>query len=1062
MRVVFVSTLLVSAPAASARMRVGIIDVKDPYTAQSGLGRLVKSSGHRAVDLTRALGRGRLPLEGLDALVLGSYCSSDARLRRGLSAQRDALASWIAAGHTVIVLAQEDGDTRGWQFLPQGIVLEWGNRDSDGLVPVDAGHRLLRRPNALPAERLLGWELRPVGGDKSVLLRGVHDAFRAVEGAAVIATADAEGRHPALVVGAHGAGRVIGLAVPVDKFFAAPREAEHAAAARSLLQNLLAFAETVVRSPDEAGTVPSGPPVRLRPVERRVRVFVDRDGDGAVDEGEPPLAGVLVGHGLARQRTNDAGEVSLRVDPADPQWVHVQLPSGWRARNGVFFAADDRPEPLDFPAGEDPESARAAFSVAQATDWHVGRRGIGSEAVDRMVAGFRDLLPSVPFVLATGDLTQRGTREEVAAWVEHVSRSAVPVLPVMGNHDASRGPERGRFYRELVGPVFYGYEYGGVHFTIAYVSTRGTPEMAWIRADLEESGLPSVLVLHHLPRTSFLDALAGLPVIAVVHGHWHGNRAFSRAGVPVVSTSSVLMAGWDHAPASFRLLGFAAGRLASSELRYTGARRLARIAVPTEGETTSVRTVVVQAHDASRPPVEGRLRVLESDGTARLERPLRSRSALAWTADLGALAPGDYILEATLVDGAGDAWPVERRRVRYAPVEPSDASARTGVWPTYRHDTSRSGTTRAALRPPLALSWVASLGGAVHHASPVVDTERVYVAVEDRAAIGPPRASGIVALDRRSGAVLWRHHTVSSVRQSPTVARGRLYYQEENGDVAALNAQTGELLWAIDLDEIAPPRYGAHWASCAPLVHRTLLVACYHRHPVVLDTREGRLLATLRAQGREDAFTLGSAALRRGTLVHGGLFSGVSGYRLASDGEAHHVWRKRGGGLYATPVVTSRGVWVQDTVSLTRRDAESGAEGLRMEARSGRSPAPPLLLDGDAAAVGVDRRGALVRWDTGTGERRWSVRTAAAPLAQSVNATPGSPSVSSAPALASGIIWFGADDGKLRGVRAGSGRVVWERDLGLPVTGGPAIAGHDLFVADLGGTLYAFEATGRR
>ena len=1043
----FALVALVGWPAgAEARLRVGVVEISDPYTEVKGLATLVRRAGHRPVNVTGKVRRGTLPWKKLDALVIGSFACADERIRDGLARQEAALGAWIAAGHTLVVLAQEGRDIGEATWLPDGLTLAWGDVDSAGLVPLAPGHPWLSEPHAFPPAELLGWSFAPKGGDRSVLLTGVHDAFRTVVGFEVVATADTGHRHPALVVGAHGGGRVVGLAVPVDKLAHTPRDKAHARAAGRLLANVLTQATR--REP----VVPTAP-VRHVPQTRTVTVFEDRDGDGRRGAGEPPLPGVLVGHGLARYRTNEAGEAAVPIDPAAPHWLHVQAPSRWRVQDGRFYRRDTE-TPLAFalvPRDEVPD----AFTVAHVTDWHVGLRRIAPAAVERLVQGLAHASPAVDLVLATGDLTQKGTPEEIAAYVALTKDAPLPVLDAMGNHDASRGPERGRFYREQIGPVFYGYEHGGVHFTVAYVSDTRSPEMDWIRADLTESGLPTVLVLHHLPRTGFLRAVAGPSLIAIVHGHWHGNRMFRFGSVPVVSTSSAFMGGWDHSPASFRLLHFAGGRLTGGALRYTAPDRSQSIVVPGAETAESSRRIIVHALDAFRPPERGTAALRDGAGGLVRRTRLTPAGEGTWSAELSDLPAGDYELTVQMADGTGE-WPEMRRPVRFAPARPG--APPSGRWPTYRADLRRSGAVRAPLRPPLHLRWVAALQGAVHHASPVVDEARVYVALEDRDGLrdGSP-ASGVCALDRRTGESLWGYRTRSSVRHSPTLHGDTILFQEEDGTVTALDVATGHRRWSFSLEEASPPRYGSHWASCAPLVHRGMLVACYHRYPVVLDAEDGRLLATLKPQGREDAFTLSAAVFHRGSLFHGGLFSGLSGYRLRSGGRVDRSWHLRGLGLYATPTVGSSGLWVQDVAAVQRRDAGSGAELGVLSLKGGRSPAPPLVVGGDIVAV--DRRGALVRWNPVADKRRWSLRTGAALLVQSVNAPPGVPSVSSAPVLVGGqTVWFGADDGKLRAVEVTRGKVLWERDLGLPVTGGPVVAGRDLYVVDLAGVLYAFQS----
>lgn len=1065
-RALLVVLLLLSAPAAAKRLRVGVVETEDPYTKRIGLAKLVRKARHAPQDVTKALARGAVPWDRLDVLVVASFATADGDVRTGLTGARAELEDWLAKGRTLVVLAQEGRDAAGLgTWLPAGLEAAWGDRDGPGLRGVAPGSPFLAGLDPDAVGWIGDWQLAPAGGDKTAHVRGVHDAFRRLVGFRVVAALTDEGEHPALVVGRHGGGRVVLVCVPADKIALAPREPAHGAGAQRLLANLLDFAAAVRegRAPAE----PPGPPAAYEtaPVPRRVVVFDDRNGDGVRGPEEGPLPGLPVGHGLDRHRTDVDGSVVVRADPSAPRWIHVQSPADRRPVGAPFRRDDDATNGAGgdvlFPLAPTGRAAAAPVLVAQVTDVHVGLPDITNERVDALFAGLGRAAPAVDLILATGDLTQRGTPEEIDRWVAAQARSVVPVAPVRGNHDAGRGPDRGRSYDERVGPLYYGFDLRGLHVTVAYVADADSPEWGWVRADIEaarDRGLPTLLALHHLPLTALLATLDGLPIAAVLHGHWHGSRVVHWDEVPVIGTSTALMGGWDEEPASVRVLAFQAGRLQTTTLRYPGSDRLVRLAALSFDEEVGAPRVLVHALDPWRPPSAGSV-VLERAGSEggedTREAPLRPVGPSTWAASFPGAAAGAARLRVTFAD-ATETWPSTTWDVE-VPARRA-ASAPQGTWPTFRGGPRRSGVARGGPRPPLALAWATPVGGAIHAGGPVADGERVYVNVEDREAPsprGPASRSGVVALDRRTGRVVWTHPTDVSVRQSPTVSRGVVFFQAEDGSVTALRAEDGGALWRFDLAARFPPRYVAHWASSAPLVTSRFVVAGYHTRPVVLDRRDGHLVSTLDRQGREDAFTTSSPALSGAVLYHGGLSSGLTAYTLRPDGSAERRWRATGISLLTTPVALDESVVVHGPRGLRLLAAADGTVQKLERLLGDRSAASPLVTDDRFLAV--DRRGSLVAWDRGKGRPVWRVDTAGAALARTVNAPAGSPSVSAAPVRAGGIVWFGADDGRLRAVRVGDGRVLWERDFGLPLTGGPAVAGDDLYVADLGGVVYAFR-----
>jgi len=99
-----------------------------------------------------------------------------------------------------------------------------------------------------------------------------------------------------------------------------------------------------------------------------------------------------------------------------------------------------------------------------------------------------------------------------------------------------------------------------------------------------------------------------------------------------------------------------------------------------------------------------------------------------------------------------------------------------------------------AAGPPVV--WTATGLGA-GYGSMAVAGERVYL----QGAIG--RNSGVVALDRRTGKVVWAkgvgpaqgNNMGNGPRSTPTVDGDRLYVLTENGDLACLRVQDGTVVW---------------------------------------------------------------------------------------------------------------------------------------------------------------------------------------------------------------------------------------------------------------------------
>ncbi|MHC4492994.1 MAG: LamG-like jellyroll fold domain-containing protein [Planctomycetota bacterium] len=156
------------------------------------------------------------------------------------------------------------------------------------------------------------------------------------------------------------------------------------------------------------------------------------------------------------------------------------------------------------------------------------------------------------FVMTVGDLVQGYTTREpwlrqMREFKEVMRRLERPWYPVAGNHDVygGRGNRAGNeaLYREHFGPLFYSFDYKWGHFIALYSDEKlgrgpnahdmSQAQMAWLKADLEQTKATQVYVFLHHPRwiyrgTNWPDVhrilAADGRVKAVFGGHIHVYR----------------------------------------------------------------------------------------------------------------------------------------------------------------------------------------------------------------------------------------------------------------------------------------------------------------------------------------------------------------------------------------------------------------------------------------------------------------------------------------------------------------------------------------------------------
>ncbi len=122
----------------------------------------------------------------------------------------------------------------------------------------------------------------------------------------------------------------------------------------------------------------------------------------------------------------------------------------------------------------------------------------------------------------------------------------------------------------------------------------------------------------------------------------------------------------------------------------------------------------------------------------------------------------------------------------YAKIEnPKSEIGNRQDWPTYRHDSARSGYVKTAVPAMLKVAWKANLGGRL--SSVVAAGGKVFVAQID--------AHRVHALDAAGGKRLWSFTAGGRVDSPPTIYQGRVLFGSADGYVYCLRASDGELAW---------------------------------------------------------------------------------------------------------------------------------------------------------------------------------------------------------------------------------------------------------------------------
>lgn len=258
-------------------------------------------------------------------------------------------------------------------------------------------------------------------------------------------------------------------------------------------------------------------------------VFADRNANGQRDAGESGVARVVVSNQVDVAATDSAGHFTLGSQGTGI--IFVSVPDGFRATTRFW-----QPSSVTSPEfGLSPSPTADVVTFIHASDTHLQASSV--PRMDRLRAIIDSVRPT--FVLVTGDLTRDALRVTEAEargnyelYLRESGRIRVPVWNVPGNHElfgierhlslvSPSHPLYARgMYRHYVGPDYYSFTAGGVHFVglntadnddMWYYGHVDSTQLQWLERDLARipRDMP-IVTFNHIPFASGMPALAGV------------------------------------------------------------------------------------------------------------------------------------------------------------------------------------------------------------------------------------------------------------------------------------------------------------------------------------------------------------------------------------------------------------------------------------------------------------------------------------------------------------------------------------------------------------------------
>jgi len=549
---------------------------------------------------------------------------------------------------------------------------------------------------------------------------------------------------------------------------------------------------------------------------------------------------VQVSNGEVIVQTDADGQYTMQVSPQQHRFVFVTVPDGF-SPNGMFFqpttewavSRDD----VDFELAPAPERAHKTFSLAHISDTHVvaeeGRLTQSTQLAQDLGQLMEAATPD--FIVASGDLTNRGKLSELNRYREAIQTVDVPVFSLFGGHDGNEERYAGeagmsfiRNYEQTLGPTYYSFDWGGRHFVLypaedhffSADDRQRKEHWLWQDLTLQPEDKEIIVVLHTPPSTAFLEQLARYNVSLVLYGHWHSSKVFSYRSVLVAATQSFCFGGIDTTPRGYRLVTFG-----DDGIRM----KLGALSESDASPSDVIKSAKIHSVDFCTPATLDNRDVLRLCWQQRLETGFHRAAPVC--------SEGNLLL--SLWDEGHSArqgilcLDVETKRSRWRVV--TDASIKNSVAAADGRCVAVSITGRVYVVEIASgkLLWQADLPGYPErwvYTSPAISDgviyagarsgygafdletgeQRWYAKIESTDAWSSYASSqiyenlvlllisrrGLLALDRDTGALAWEQKMgVEYQYPSPVLAGDVLVSGGDSGCLAVLRADSGEIVW---------------------------------------------------------------------------------------------------------------------------------------------------------------------------------------------------------------------------------------------------------------------------
>jgi len=270
----------------------------------------------------------------------------------------------------------------------------------------------------------------------------------------------------------------------------------------------------------------------------------------------------------------------------------------------------------------------------------------------------------------------------------------------------------------------------------------------------------------------------------------------------------------------------------------------------------------------------------------------------------------------------------------------------------------------------------------------------------------------VCALEAKTGKLLWRKSLMKPLRAAPTIADNRAYIVTVDNELNVLDATTGDILWK----QAGITESATIMGASSPAVHEDSVVVAYN---------SGEIFG-LRAQNGRVSWNYSLAApAQLGALP---AIADIRGFPVISDGKIYAI--SHSGRMAAIDMKTGDRAWEADI---------GGIE-------------TPVVAGDTVFVYGND--GNLIALTRDTGRPMWVVKL---PQLEDPEDSESDRIFWSGPVLAGNVLWMTNSAGSLVGYSPNDGSQLENIDLEHPVYLSPIVAGRTMYVVADDGELIALR-----